>query len=52
MHFEPACRVPEEGPAEVVALMQACMEEDPAKRPIAGEIVNTLQRLTPGQDES
>ncbi len=39
------CRVPEEGPAEVVQLMDACMNDDPNKRPKAKDIINTLQDI-------
>ena len=38
-----SCRVPEEGPAEVVELMQACMHEEPEARPTAKEVINRLQ---------
>ena len=46
--YELACRVPEEAPAAVVELMHACMEEDPARRPTAGDVVTRLQNASPG----
>ncbi|KAK9801359.1 hypothetical protein WJX73_010330 [Symbiochloris irregularis] len=42
-------RVPEEGPAAAVALMQACMDEDPLLRPSAGEIISLLETTQPAQ---
>ena len=39
------CRVEEEGPAEVVDLMDACMKDNPNKRPKAKDIIGTLQDI-------
>ncbi|KAK9801337.1 hypothetical protein WJX73_005762 [Symbiochloris irregularis] len=36
-------RVPDEGPQNAVTLMQACMSEDPASRPTAGQIISILE---------
>lgn len=38
-------RVPEECPQEVTALMAACLQEDPAARPTARQLVELLTRL-------
>ncbi|KAK9825465.1 hypothetical protein WJX81_005752 [Elliptochloris bilobata] len=40
-----ACRVPEECPPTLEALMQRCLEYDPAARPSAKEIVEVLSTL-------
>lgn len=41
------CRVPEECPAEVAALIDSCMDQNPEVRPTAKEIIERIQALPP-----
>ena len=36
------CRVPEDCPAEVAHLIAACLQDEPAKRPTAVQVVEVL----------
>ena len=38
-------RVPEEGPEAAIDLMDACMEQDPSKRPDAKQVVTRLMQM-------
>ena len=46
MHPVMPCRVPEEVPAEVAALMNECLDYNPAKRPSAKQIYDLLAAST------
>ena len=40
-----ACSVPDECPQDVADLIEACMEEDSAKRPSAKDIINRIESI-------
>ena len=39
------CRVPGEGPAALATLINACLDNDPTKRPTADRLVLTIQQM-------
>ena len=43
-----ACRAPQDCPAQVVSLIQCCLQGDPAARPSAAQVVQVLAQCLPG----
>jgi serine/threonine protein kinase len=47
-----SCRVPEECPKEVDAIIQACRKVNPAERPTAKEVYDVIARCTSRQNST